>query len=681
MQFSNPIFLWGLLAVSIPIIIHLFNFRRFKKIYFSNVSLLRDLKMESKRHARVKNLLLLFIRIFAIIALVLVFAQPFIPAQKQLVSGKKNIAIYIDNSLSLEADQSSGTTLLTAIQTAENISKGYGLQDEFQLLTNDFEGKHQRLLNREQFIEALQDVKLSPVNRSISEISERQKAALNNNEKSVSWIISDMQKSSIDFENFSPDTSLKYNLYPLDIPPVQNICVDSCWIDAPVVRPGQQIAIKVRVRNFSNQNLEKIPLKLYINNRQKGMTSVDIPAGETAFAEISFSSNSAGEKKCIISLEDYPVSFDDSYYFAFSIAEKIDILAITNSKKNPFLKRAFSLDSAFAYRELSVLQLDFAQLEKTDLVILDGLQNLSSGFIAMIENYVNSGGNLVVFPANDITIPDYNKLLNSFDLGKIGVGDTSRLPVSKINLESEVLKDIFTEIPENLDLPIATFHYPIGVDRKTFAETVISFANKEPFLLGKNFGDGHIWLFAVGADEISGDFVHHPFFVPVIYRLALLSVPPVNYNYVIGNYESARFKHLKLRNDEMPILKSLQDDSEIIPTVKKQKGSVLISFDDFVQNPGFYNLTANDSLVAILSFNINRKESDLTAWNSSEMQSYIDENGFGNVEIISDSAESLTKKVKAINEGKPLYRWFIWLAIFLFFCEIIVLRWRGRKSL
>ena len=47
-SFLYPSFLWALLFVAAPIILHLFNFRKFKKVYFSNVSLLKEIKEEIK---------------------------------------------------------------------------------------------------------------------------------------------------------------------------------------------------------------------------------------------------------------------------------------------------------------------------------------------------------------------------------------------------------------------------------------------------------------------------------------------------------------------------------------------------------------------------------------------------------------------------------------------------------
>src|SRR5690349_16450291 len=103
MTFVSPVFLWALAAVAVPIIIHLFNFRRYKKVYFTNVKFLKELQQESKSKSRLKEILILIARCLAITCLVLAFCQPVIPDKNntQKTSGATAISLYIDNSFSM----------------------------------------------------------------------------------------------------------------------------------------------------------------------------------------------------------------------------------------------------------------------------------------------------------------------------------------------------------------------------------------------------------------------------------------------------------------------------------------------------------------------------------------------------------------------------------------------------
>ena len=103
MLFSQPAFLWGLLAVAIPIVVHLFNFRRYRKVYFSNVERLKDLMTEQRRRDTVRQWLVLAMRVLAIVFLVLAFAQPVIQSSNDaLRTGSTAVSLYVDNSFSME---------------------------------------------------------------------------------------------------------------------------------------------------------------------------------------------------------------------------------------------------------------------------------------------------------------------------------------------------------------------------------------------------------------------------------------------------------------------------------------------------------------------------------------------------------------------------------------------------
>src|SRR3954469_9249095 len=110
MHFIYPGFLVALAALSIPVIIHLFNFRRFRKIYFTNVRFLKEIKQDTKSRSRLKHLLVLFSRLLALTFLVLAFAQPFLPAKTNSAIGQsRRISVYIDNSFSMDALSKNGS--------------------------------------------------------------------------------------------------------------------------------------------------------------------------------------------------------------------------------------------------------------------------------------------------------------------------------------------------------------------------------------------------------------------------------------------------------------------------------------------------------------------------------------------------------------------------------------------
>ncbi len=141
MKFVHPEILWGLLALSIPIIVHLFNFRKFKRVLFPNIEFLREIKQETHNKSKLKHLLILAARCLAIAAIVFAFAQPFIPLQGSTAKpGGAAVSIYMDNSFSMEGQGKDGRLLDLAKNKALEIVNSFSPTDKFQLLTADFEG-------------------------------------------------------------------------------------------------------------------------------------------------------------------------------------------------------------------------------------------------------------------------------------------------------------------------------------------------------------------------------------------------------------------------------------------------------------------------------------------------------------------------------------------------------------
>ena len=138
MTFLYPSFLWALAALAIPILIHLFNFRRTTRIFFSNNRFLRQVKEVTTAKRRLKDYLILASRLLMLLFLVLAFAQPVIPAREQFANGK-SILLYIDNSKSMTAQMEEKTRGLdAAILFAQNIVELFPADTRYKILTNDF---------------------------------------------------------------------------------------------------------------------------------------------------------------------------------------------------------------------------------------------------------------------------------------------------------------------------------------------------------------------------------------------------------------------------------------------------------------------------------------------------------------------------------------------------------------
>lgn len=219
MKFLFPSFLFALFAILVPVVIHLFSFRRYTTVYFSNVSYLKNIRNESQRHSRLKNLLILLSRILAISALVFLFAQPYIPVKNSAVMQPNPIvSVYIDNSFSMNALSSGGQLLEVARNKAIQIAGAYSPDTRFQLITNDLLPKHRHVFNKEQFVQQVSEIGPSPRTVQLSQIRNQLVSNAWSFERTASltgYYISDFQSSTCDLHNFSNDTGQVSYFLPL----------------------------------------------------------------------------------------------------------------------------------------------------------------------------------------------------------------------------------------------------------------------------------------------------------------------------------------------------------------------------------------------------------------------------------------------------------------------------------
>ena len=215
MTFLFPEFLWAISLIAIPIIIHLFNFRRYKKIYYSDISLLKSIKTETKNRSQLKHILILTSRILAICSLVLAFCFPFKPHNNQNVNSEKITGIYLDNSLSMSNKNQNDRLLDLAKQQALELVEQYSSGTKFLLTTNDFENNLQRVISKTQVKKLISETQPTYIQKTFADVYLKQSDLLEEfkTKKDVFWL-TDLQKSTASFYNISLDTSLYVHLLP-----------------------------------------------------------------------------------------------------------------------------------------------------------------------------------------------------------------------------------------------------------------------------------------------------------------------------------------------------------------------------------------------------------------------------------------------------------------------------------
>ena len=416
MEFLYPGFLWALLTVSIPVIIHLFYFRRFRKVYFSNIKFLKEIKEETTNTNKLKNLLILLSRILAIIFLVMAFAQPYLPKGENVSKGATAVSIYVDNSFSMQSISEDVSLIEKAKKTARDIVEGYSENSNFQIITNELYGEDQRWIDKKNALEKINSITLNPKMQSIKNIMNRQNQAFTLNgaeNKHVYWI-SDFQRSVFDMNTEASDSTVEYNLVILQAVREKNISIDSCYWEKPLTLNNYVNKLFIKMTNNSEEDAENIPLSLEYNKEILPLGKFNIRANSTVIDTIDIRIKSKGWNEAKISLKDYPVIFDDDYYFTFNVPEKIKVLNINESKGiNRYLSSAFGSDQYFEFGYSDINKVDYSSLGKNQLVILEDIESISTGLSGSLINAMKNGLNVLMFPGKNANIASLNSFLSS----------------------------------------------------------------------------------------------------------------------------------------------------------------------------------------------------------------------------------------------------------------------------
>ncbi len=642
---------------------------------FSNIRFLEELREEKRRQSKLKHLLVLLCRLLAVIFLVLAFARPYIAHEEAGISHEGNVvSIYVDNSFSMEALSARGRLITEAKRIADEIVQAFPATDDFHLLTNDFEGRHQRFVSREDFISLLHDVDLSPRVRNLSQVYERQKEMLNNSpaENKSLFIISDFQKNISDFENFETDTATSSYFLPVRAQRADNVYIDSLWFESPVKLADQPMTINVRIINDGNQTLENQPLRLYIDDVLRSVASFDIQAGETLEKQLSYTIDSTGIQHGWAEIVDYPVVFDDKKYFSFKVFENIPVLIINQSGESRYLKALFEDDKTFSCRNMSLLNIDYSAFQNSDIIILNGLNNISSGLRTEIARFVGEGGSLVIFPGEEIDFDSYRDFLTALEANYYTSLDTNRYLVSSLNDMHALFYGVFDKVPEDVELPVAEKHYEISRRVDVREDYLLQLQNGNNFFTSQPSGRGEVYLSAVPLDERYSNFPLHPVFVPIMYNAALYSVPQTKPYQVIGQTLPVQIRHRQ--KTQYPVYYIRDDNVEIIPEIRTVNNRINLYVHDQIDRSGNYLLYGEESLIDGISFNYDRRESKMDVYSAGELENKIEDHQMQRINALEIGDTTFEKAFERYTMGRELWQLCLVLVLVFFLAEILLLR-------
>jgi len=638
MQFKHPELLYALFLLLIPIIVHLFQFRKFQKEAFTNVAFLKEVSINTRKSSQLKKWITLLARLLLLMAIIFAFAQPF-TANTDAIASENETVIYLDNSFSMQAKGNQGELLKRAVQ---EIISNVPEDENISLITNENTYKNTT-------IKAIKNELLS---LDYSSKSLKYDAALLKCEKLFKpsatlrniVFISDFQQNNT---SFNPPNDSLYKIYAVKLNPINinNVSIDSAYISNTF---GNNLELKVILKNTGNA-LDNFPVSLFNNDQLIAKTSVAMNKEAETLFTLPINETTNGK----ITIEDTNLQYDNSLFFNINKTPKINVLTINNGDDS-FLKRIYT-ENEFNYTSTLLNQLDYNIIDNQNLIVLNELNNIPGTLTSVLKLFTKQGGFLIVIPSKDIDIQSYNALLTNYNTLFEPILENEK-QVTTINYSHPLYSNgVFEKKVTNFQYPKVESFFNVS-DKTT--NSILQFEDNKTFLMENN----QAFIFTSSLDVSNSDFKNSPLIVPTFYNIGKFSFKIPALYFTIGNENSFNIS-INLHQDD--ILSLVSNNINLIPKQQYFNNKVVITTIEEPSVSGIYSVSEKNEPIQNVSYNYNRAESVLNYQDLSNLKKIT----------ITNSVTDIFNTLKSETKINELWKWFVIFALAFLIIEMLILKY------
>lgn len=679
MAFRNPEILVGLFALAIPVIIHLFNFRKYTTVYFSSIQQLASIQKDTKSKSKLKNLLILLSRMLLFAALVIAFANPYLPAQQSKNTSEHSIiGVYLDNSYSQEALNEQGNLFAQAVNQIITLAQEFPAGQKLVLLTNDREPRFQRIISSDQLVRYAYELQLSGSRPDLALVHSQFNAILNewqdiSDYKRKLWVFSDFQRNSFDIPATELDTSIEVSLFPIQPDQFSTVSIDSCWFENMGHLPNEPEKLYVKLSNHASSPVKDLPVRLFLNDSLKAVTNVSIREQAELITEISYQQAAPGFVQARVQVDDYPVAFDNELFFSYTNNKNIAVLEITDQADSPW-KDLFKSESCFNFQQMLSQAINYSLFDQFDIIICNELKSVSSGLRAQLLEYTGKGGNLILIPGQEIVTTSYDQLLEALSLPGFQMSVNKSTQVSLASLQHPYLKESIRSAESNPRLPYFK-SYRLLNQGGLRAELILKNELNQALVYQSKTEQAHFLIFTASLKEDNSNLFNHPLVVPLLFNFAFQS-SGVKDLYAIIAWNSSVTIPSGGMGEGIFSLQASSDSLSFRPDVRSYPGYFRLETGKYIQKAGNYTINFNDDKVGTSSWNYARKESELTYYSPDELEMIINDNQLNNIQLYAYSDGRFLNNPIESEQGIPLWKYFLYIAIGSLLAELLLVNWK-----
>lgn len=675
MEFLYPNMLYALFALIIPVVIHLFNFRRHKTVYFSNTSILKTIEQENTKTKKLKYLLALIARMMFIAALVIAFAFPYKKDGKSINNNVDNlIAVYIDNSMSMQSHSSEMTLFEDSRTSALKLVEGLNQAQKFVLLSNDRNPINEYPMNKDEMLIRLNEMNTEAAPSSFEDIYNALSfiRGKNNFSSASLFVYSDFQRNMMNFNDLKNDSTIQIVVFPLESDFQNNIYVDSVWLQSPVLQKNLTNEINARIVNETPNDIKGLPVNFSLDGNVVAYTTVDVNANSHSDVNMQFVVENEGDRKAKVSITDSPITFDDEYNLVLKVRSQINVIEIANSqgsKFNSHIELLFKDDALINYQLMNPYGIDQNVLNSAQMIVLDDDVNVNVTLQQSLLDFASQGGSLLVFNSEDTE--------NALLYDKLGIKpkslDDNVSKVEYVAKQNAFFDDVFVKFPDNAELPEVKKHIRFDISNNNVL-SIASLQNGDPFIMMRRVEKGRAFIVSSSLDEEWSDMASHALFVPLMYKMAFVGGGVSDLSYTLGRDKYLNINEIALLVDDRISVRSENSLYETFPLVESRGNQNYLYFFEDLPASGFYDIYKNEDYVSTIAWNDNRNESEMSFYDKDDITEIFKDEKLNLLASIDYDEIDSENMMEIVIRDTAIWKIFIIIALISLLMEIIILR-------
>jgi len=523
MSLLNPLFLLGLAALAVPVIVHLVRRTRAPLLDFASLMFVRRIPQRTIRRRRLHNLLLLLLRSLALLAVVLAFARPFFTGSPAEAFQKDRLnLLLVDNSLSMrygrrfEQAKTAAQSILDQIGNERTalLSFGRGFQVHTRFTT---ETERVRTLVRD-LQPGLEGTEYMQALKGAESLFKE----MGKGEKRL-YLISDFQATGRSSAEGNFRLSKEIKLIPLDVgeEKAPNVAVTEIGAHPVIYQQKYDDKLVARVANFGDDDLSAVRIEFSINDHPVEKRELRLAARDTQSVEFTGFNLTEGINRCLVEVSDASFALDNRFYFTLRRAEQLKALIIETATRGQsesfYLRNALTTGEnlPFAVTVKSAGTVNPTELNQYRVIVLNDAGDLNAALAAQLSKFVEAGGGLVVATGPHTRAEQFNRLLEPIAPAVLDAPVQLRndfVAMSEIKIDHP----IFEVFRQSGRLSATRFFGYFRSSPREQSSVLARYEDGSPALVETAKGNGKVLLLTSTLDALWNDLPLTPIYLPLI---------------------------------------------------------------------------------------------------------------------------------------------------------------------